>query len=48
MVKMAGDLGMLQRLADGDYSRGEFVIVPPGSVVEADYSGGVLKSNPTE
>ena len=43
--KMAGDLGMLERLANGDYSRGEFLIVEPGEEIRGDYTGGVMKAS---
>ncbi len=44
--KLAGDLNMLQRLADGDYSHDEFLIVPPGSKIEADHAGSIVRTTP--
>jgi hypothetical protein len=40
--KLVGDLGMLQRLVDGVWDAKEFLVVPPGKQVVADYSGGLI------
>jgi hypothetical protein len=40
--KLAGDLGMFQRLVDGVWDQKEFLVVPPGRQVAADYSGGLI------
>jgi hypothetical protein len=40
--KLAGDLGMFQRLVDGVWDEKEFLVVPPGRQVVADYSGGLI------
>jgi hypothetical protein len=40
--KLAGDLGIFQRLVDGVWDEGEFLVVPPGRQVAADYSGGLI------
>ncbi len=44
--KLTGDLSMLQRLADGDYSHDEFLIVGPGSKIEADHAGSIVRTTP--
>jgi hypothetical protein len=40
--KLTGDPGMFQRLVDGIWDEREFLIVPPGRQVAADYSGGLI------
>ena len=40
--KLKGDLGMFQRLVDGLWDEKEFLVVPPGKQVAADYSGGLI------
>jgi len=40
--KIAGDLGMFQRLVDGVWDEKEFLLVPPGRRVVADYGGGLI------
>jgi hypothetical protein len=41
---MDGDLGLLQRLCDGDWNGDEFIILKPGSRVAAVYDGDIIKS----
>ncbi len=36
-----GDMGMFQRLVDGNWSDSEFLIVPPGGRVTASYDDGI-------
>jgi hypothetical protein len=40
--KVAGDLGLFQRLVDGVWDEKEFLVVPPGRQVVADYDGGLV------
>jgi hypothetical protein len=40
--KLVGDLGLFQRLVDGVWDEKEFLVVPPGRQVVADYSGGLI------
>jgi len=40
--RIAGDLGMFQRLVDGVWDEKEFLVVPPGRQVIADYGGGLI------
>ena len=40
--KLKGELGMFQRLVDGVWEEKEFLVVPPGKQVAADYGGGLI------
>lgn len=40
--KVRGDLGLLQRFVDGDWSEREFQIVRPGGALVATYDGSIL------
>lgn len=40
--KLAGDLGMIQRLVDGLWDEKEFLLVPPGWRVVAQYEQGII------
>jgi hypothetical protein len=40
--KVKGDMGMFQRLVDGIWNDNEFLIVPPGRRVAADYDSGII------
>ncbi len=40
--KVQGDLGLVQRLVDGDWHDREFLIVPPGWKITADYNSGII------
>jgi len=42
--RIVGDIEMLQRLANGDYSRDEFLVVAPGTAVEADHTGRIIRA----
>lgn len=40
--KVTGDLGLIQRLVDGVWDEREFLIVPPGWKIAADYNSGII------
>ena len=40
--KLTGDLSLLRRLLDGDWNN-DFLIVPPGSEIQAAYNGDVIQ-----
>jgi hypothetical protein len=40
--KLAGNLGLFKRLVDGVWGEKEFLVVPPGRQVVADYGGGLI------
>ena len=40
--KVAGDMSLLQRLVDGDWNEGQFLVVPPGWRVVAKYDEGII------
>ncbi len=40
--KVQGDMGLIQRLVDGDWQEREFLIVPPGWKIAADYNSGII------
>jgi len=42
--KLPGDLGLIQRLADGPWRESEFLVVPPGRQVGAAYGEEILKT----
>jgi hypothetical protein len=42
--KIRGDMGLIQRLVDGDWGEKDFLIVPPGDTVAASYGEGVIRS----
>jgi hypothetical protein len=46
--KLAGDLGMFQRLVDGIWDEKEFLVIPPGKKVVADYGGGLISIKEVE
>jgi Protein of unknown function (DUF1638) len=39
-----GDLGLIQRLVDGVWDDREFLIVPPGWKIAADYDSGIISA----
>lgn len=41
--KVAGDLGLIRRLLHGAWNAEDFLVVPPGARVAADYSEGIVK-----
>lgn len=40
--KVRGDMGLIQRLADGPWEEGEFLVVPPGGRVAATYDERIV------
>lgn len=40
--KLPGDAGLIQRLVDGPWHPDEFLLVPPGQTIAADYDSGIL------
>jgi hypothetical protein len=40
--KLRGDGGLIQRLVDGPWHPSEFLLVPPGQTVAADYDSGIV------
>jgi len=41
--KLRGDLGVILRLVDGPWDKSEFLVVPPGQTVAADYDSGIIR-----
>ncbi len=46
--KQRGDSGLIQRLVDGPWDESEFLVVPPGRTVAADYNSGIICLSATE
>jgi hypothetical protein len=42
--QLAGDIGLLTRLVGGEWDSREFLVVPPGERVVADWHGGVVRA----
>ena len=42
--KLAGDLGMIQRLVNGEWNEKEFLVVPPGRRIIATYDDGIISA----
>ena len=42
--KVAGDIGMIQRLVNGEWSEKEFLVVPPGYRIAPSYDDGVVRA----
>lgn len=46
--KIAGNLRLFQRLVDGPWDEKEFLLVPAGKQIAADYSGGIISIREAE
>lgn len=46
--KIRGDMGLLQRLLNGQWDEKEFLIVPPGFKIIAKYDEGVISTEPVD
>ncbi len=46
--KVQGDLGLIQRLVDGVWDSGEFLLVPPGHRITARYDEGIIAEEPED
>jgi hypothetical protein len=44
--KMAGDLGLIERLVNGPWDDREFLVVPPGARIAARYDEGIIYAEP--
>ncbi len=44
--KISGNLSLLRRLLDGDWSGDDFLIVRPGESIQFDYSENIVKAEP--
>jgi len=44
--KWEGDLGLLRRWLEGDWSAEEFLIVPPGHRIVPSYDGAIIRAEP--
>jgi hypothetical protein len=42
--KIRGDMALIQRLVDGPWDEGDFLVVPPGRQVAVDYGEGIVKA----
>jgi hypothetical protein len=42
--KLAGDIGMIQRLVNGEWNEQEFLVVEPGHRIVASYDDGIIKA----
>jgi hypothetical protein len=42
--KIGGDIGLIQRMVNGEWNPKEFLVVPPGQHIEASYDDGVIKA----
>ncbi|HAZ63100.1 MAG TPA: hypothetical protein DCZ72_05750 [Armatimonadetes bacterium] len=45
---MTGDIGLLERLVAGEWDPKEYLVVPPGHEIVADWHGGVVAAVPSE
>lgn len=41
---MQGNLGLMQRLVDGEWDEESFLMVPPGKSIQLDYGSGIIKA----
>jgi hypothetical protein len=46
--RLPGDLSLLQRLVDGDWDAGDFLVVPPGQQIATSYSDSIIETSPCE
>jgi hypothetical protein len=44
---MTGDLGLLQRWLDGDWSEKDFLVVQPGQQIAPSYDDRIIVTEPT-
>jgi hypothetical protein len=42
--KISGDIGLIQRLVNGEWDPKEFLLVPPGHRIVASYDDGVIEA----
>jgi len=40
--KLRGEFGLIQRLVDGPWHESEFLVVPPGQTIAAEYDGAII------
>jgi hypothetical protein len=43
--KISGDIGILQRLIDGDWCRSDFLVIPPGGKIRARYDDNIVETD---
>jgi len=41
--KLPGDIGLIERLVNGPWNEGEFLVIPPGRAAEASFDEGVVR-----
>lgn len=46
--KIAGDMGLIQRLVDGVWKESEFLVVPPGHRIAARYDDAIIQAEKTD
>jgi hypothetical protein len=46
--KISGDIGLIQRMVNGEWNPEEFLVVPPGHQIVASYDDGVIKAVASE
>lgn len=44
--RLAGDLGLIQRLVDGAWDDADFLTVPPGHRIAASFDDGIVRAEP--
>jgi hypothetical protein len=44
LERVEGDLGLLERLLNGPWDTGEFLVVPPGARVAPSYDDDIIKA----
>jgi hypothetical protein len=45
--KIGGDISLLRRLVDGDWSEADFLVVPPGQRIAATYDSRIIEARDT-